>query len=120
MATITVPGISLSLGLGISRPLAIVSTIAISAISWEAISVEATITVPGISLSLGLGISRPLAIVSTIAIASIGWKAVAVEATISVPWSSLCLCCRLGKRHAHKRQNCNECLHFACLLLKML
>merc|ERR1712109_42062 len=74
-ATISVPSISLSLGLGISRPLAIVSTIAIASIGWEAVSIEATITVPGISLSLGLGISRPLAIVSTIAIASISWEA---------------------------------------------
>merc|ERR1719474_575918 len=90
-ATISVPSISLSLGLGISRPLAIVSTIAISAISWDTISIEATISVPGISLSLGLGISRPLAIVSTIAIASIGWEAVSIEATITVPGISLSL-----------------------------
>merc|ERR1712136_435171 len=71
--------------------LAVVSTIAISAIGWEAISVKATISAPGISLSLGLSISRPLAIVTTIAISAIGWEAVSIEATISVPGISLSL-----------------------------
>merc|ERR1719474_849011 len=90
-ATISVPSISLSLGLGISRPLAIVTTIAISAISWEAISIEATISVPSISLGLRLSISRPLAIVTTIAISAISREAIAVKATISVPSISLSL-----------------------------
>merc|ERR1711974_409840 len=74
----TIESISISLGLGISRPLAIVGTIGIGVgtIGTDSISsIETTIAVSKtvstiVGISLGLSISRPLSIVSTIGIRS--------------------------------------------------
>merc|ERR1712180_432405 len=96
IGTISHPGISLGLGLGISRPLSVVS-IGVSSVVSSVTVVEArvgvgvasigTIGIPGVSLGLGLGlsISRPLSVVGVrvAVIASVGSVSVGV-ASISI------------------------------------
>merc|ERR1719348_2771466 len=69
-------------------------SVAVTAIGWESVAVEATISVPGIGLRFGL--SGPLSVSvakTSIAIAAIAQaKTVAVESTISKPGVGL----RLG------------------------
>merc|ERR1711973_940767 len=69
-------------------------SVAVTAIGWESVAVEATISVPGIGLRFGL--SGPLSVSvakTSIAIAAIAQaKTVAVKSTISVPGTGL----RLG------------------------
>merc|ERR1719351_181634 len=61
VSTVQQVGISISLGLGISGPLAVVAVIRISVAVGMA--VVSTVQQVGISISLGLGISGPLAVV---------------------------------------------------------
>merc|ERR1711936_419065 len=62
MATVSVPGVSLWLGLGVSGPLSIAIAKAVSTIAKaKTVAVKTTVSVPRISLWLGLSISVTLA-----------------------------------------------------------
>jgi len=92
-ATVSVPGVSLWLGLGVSGPLSIAIAKAVSTIAKaKTVAVKTTVSVPGISLWLGLGISGPLAIAIAKAVSTIAKaKTIAIKATVSVPGISLWL-----------------------------
>merc|ERR1712107_134685 len=95
VSTVQQVGISISLGLGISGPLAVVAVVAVSVGVAVAVSVAVVSTVQEVGVSLGLSISGPLAVVArvgTTAVCSLTmgsprvWVTTALVPTVREPW----------------------------------
>merc|ERR1712168_1247398 len=117
IASVVVPGISSSLRLGLSLPLAeVVISKSVCSVGRDSIGDSmvqsiASVVVPGISSSLRLGLSLPLAeVVISKSVCSVGRdsidssmvQSIAVDPGIS---SSLGLSFRLGSHNGHQGEN---------------